>query len=106
MKQFGFAFATVAVAVFLLTVVAERLLIPILRSRKAGQKILDIGPRWHKYKEGTPTMGGIGFILPILLVMTGYFILAAVRGNAQGLIPLALTLAFAVGNGAIGFVDD
>ena len=46
-----------------LTVVAERILIPILKSVKMEQKILDIGPRWHKSKEGTPTMGGIGFII-------------------------------------------
>ena len=31
-------------------------LIPALKSRKMGQKILEIGPRWHKSKEGTPTM--------------------------------------------------
>jgi phospho-N-acetylmuramoyl-pentapeptide-transferase len=106
MRQFTISFAVVAISVFLLTVLAERLLIPILRSRKAGQKILDIGPRWHKHKEGTPTMGGIGFILPILLVMAVYFIVTAFRTNAAKLIPLALTLAYAVGNGAIGFVDD
>ena len=106
MRQFTISFAVVAISVFLLTVLAERLLIPILRSHKAGQKILDIGPRWHKYKEGTPTMGGIGFILPILLVMAVYFVLAAINHNAERLIPLALTLAYAVGNGAIGFVDD
>ena len=106
MRQFTISFAAVAISVLLLTVLAERLLIPILRSRKAGQKILDIGPRWHKYKEGTPTMGGIGFILPILLVMAVYFVIAAINGDAVQLIPLALTLAFAVGNGAVGFVDD
>ena len=106
MRPFTTSFVAVAISVFLLTVLAERLLIPILRSHKAGQKILEIGPRWHKYKEGTPTMGGIGFILPILLVMAVYFMVAAITGDATRLIPLALTLAYAVGNGAIGFVDD
>ena len=99
-------FAAILLSVFGLTVAAERVLIPILRSHKMGQKILDIGPRWHKNKEGTPTMGGICFILATLLVMAVYFIVKGVRGEASAYIPLAMTLAFAVGNGAIGFVDD
>lgn len=106
MTEFALTFAAAAVAVFLLTVLAERILIPILRSHKAGQKILDIGPRWHKSKEGTPIMGGIGFILASLLVMAAFFILRAVEGRASDYIGLAMTLAFAVANGAIGFIDD
>ncbi len=106
MKTFSITFAVVTVAILLLTVLAERILIPILRSHKMGQRILDIGPRWHKSKEGTPTMGGIGFILPSLLVMAGFFILQGVKGNAATYIPLALTVAYAVANGGVGFVDD
>ncbi len=106
MKSFGLTFAAVAVGIFLLTVLAERILIPILRSHKLGQKILDIGPRWHKSKEGTPTMGGIGFILPALLVMAVFFIVRAVQERSAEYIPLAVTLAYAVANGAVGFVDD
>lgn len=99
-------FLIVLFATFGLTLLAERILIPILRSHKLGQKILDIGPRWHKSKEGTPIMGGIGFILAILLVMLVRIIVMAVRGNAPSDIPLALTIAFGVANGIIGFVDD
>ncbi len=106
MPAFTILFVIVTVAVFGLTVLAERILIPILRARKLGQKILDIGPRWHKNKEGTPIMGGIGFILAILLVMAAFFILRAVQGRAAEYIPLSLTLAYAVANGAIGFIDD
>lgn len=106
MNQPTITFLIVTAAVFVLTVLAERILIPILRAKKIGQKILDIGPRWHKSKEGTPIMGGIGFILATLLVLAGFFILHAVRGDAADFIPLSLTLAFAVANGAIGFVDD
>ena len=51
-------------------------------------------------------MGGIGFILPILTVVAIFFVYAAIRGNSPDYIPLALTIAFAVGHGAIGFVDD
>ncbi len=106
MREQSTLFAIVAVGVFLLTALAERILIPILRSHKLGQKILDIGPRWHKSKEGTPIMGGIGFILAALLVMAGVFIYLATRSIASEYIPLALTLALAVGHGGIGFVDD
>ena len=38
-------------------------LIPWLRKLKFGQTILDIGPAWHKSKQGTPVMGGIMFIV-------------------------------------------
>lgn len=106
MDWFTLIFAAVALAVFLLTVAAERVLIPVLRSHKLGQKILDIGPRWHKSKEGTPIMGGIGFILATMIVMAVFFTVQGVRGISADYIPLSLTLAFAVANGAIGFVDD
>ena len=106
MRDYSLRFSAIAVAVFLLTVFAEWRLIPILRSHKAGQRILEIGPRWHKSKEGTPTMGGIGFIFAALIVSAAFFIVRAVRGTAETEIPLALTLAYAAANGAIGFVDD
>lgn len=106
MTELTIIFVLVTLGVFALTALAERILIPILRSHKAGQKILDIGPRWHKSKEGTPIMGGIGFILAILVVVAIFFVYAAINGNASDFIPLALTVAFAVTNGAVGFVDD
>ena len=37
-------------------------LIPLLHRLKFGQTIREIGPKWHKNKQGTPTMGGIMFI--------------------------------------------
>ena len=38
-------------------------LIPQLRRMKAGQSIKEIGPTWHMSKQGTPTMGGLMFII-------------------------------------------
>ncbi|MBR3894925.1 MAG: phospho-N-acetylmuramoyl-pentapeptide-transferase [Clostridia bacterium] len=99
-------FAVTAILIFVLSVLFERKLIPFLRSKKLGQPILEIGPRWHKCKEGTPTMGGIGFILPTLFVMAVFFVWRASIGDSADFIPLALTLGFAVANGAIGFIDD
>ena len=95
-----------AALIFLLTVLLSKKIIPILKSHKVGQKILDIGPRWHKSKEGTPTMGGICFILAILIVMAGIFVYFGIKGSASTLIPLALTLGLATVNGMVGFVDD
>ena len=37
-------------------------LIPVLRTIKAGQSIREVGPTWHNYKAGTPMMGGLMFI--------------------------------------------
>ena len=99
-------FVLVALAIFLLTVILEKLIIPILQSHKVGQRILEIGPRWHKNKAGTPTMGGICFIMAILVVMTVMSIIIAVNGEANELIPLALALGLATLNGMIGFFDD
>ena len=47
------------------TVLALKLLIPRLRELKIGQMILSDGPKWHLRKQGTPTMGGLGFIAVI-----------------------------------------
>lgn len=99
-------FILVALAVFLLTVLLERLIIPILKSHKVGQRILDIGPRWHQNKAGTPTMGGICFIMAILAIMCIMAALMASKGEAKMLIPLALALGLATFNGMIGFFDD
>ena len=85
-------FITVAAAVFGVTVLAERILIPILKSHKVGQRILEIGPRWHMSKSGTPTMGGICFILSMLIVLAGVAVYTAFTGDTAELIPLALRL--------------
>ncbi len=99
-------YCVTAVLVFLLTVASLRILIPKLRSMKMGQKILDIGPRWHKSKEGTPTMGGIGFAFPLLIVCIGAMVYIRCSGQSSSVLPLALTLLLAAGNCIIGIVDD
>lgn len=106
MREMSLEYGLTVIGMFLLTVIIEWKLIPVLRSHKAGQRILEIGPRWHKSKEGTPTMGGIGFILAGLICTVVYLIIRAARGSAQLEIPLATTLSFAAANGLIGFVDD
>ncbi len=106
MKEFNLLFASGLAAIFSLTVAIERILIPILRSHKMGQKILDIGPRWHKSKEGTPTMGGLGFIIASLLIMVAFFAVHGIQNCLKCYIPLMLTYCLALANGLIGFFDD
>ncbi len=89
-----------------LTVGILRFLIPYLKSRKLGQKILDIGPRWHKSKEGTPTMGGLSFLIAIPVVVTGILTVMARRGYTENLPAVIATGVFALLNGAIGIIDD
>ncbi len=98
--------AIVGVSSFALTAILSRCIIPILRAKKAGQPIREEGPRSHMSKQGTPTMGGIAFILAIAVVLSGIAIWYAVMSKQKELIPLALTMALAVMNGMIGFFDD
>ena len=99
-------FLIVGVSSFVLTAILSHFIIPVLRAKKLGQPIRKEGPESHFSKEGTPTMGGIAFIFAILLVAIGMVIYYAVRGEHNRYIPLGLTLALAVFNGMIGFLDD
>lgn len=99
-------FFSLTIGVFLVTWLILKKLIPVLKSKKIGQKIYEIGPRWHKGKEGTPIMGGLGFIIATVLgiaVISGVY---AFYGRASELIGVWLTLALALLNGLIGFFDD
>ena len=58
-----------AAAAFVISAGVGRILIPMLRALHAGQSIKDIGPNWHKSKEGTPTMGGIMFMLACVVAV-------------------------------------
>ena len=99
-------FIAALLVTFLVTVLVSRKLIPVLKSRKMGQKILDIGPRWHKSKEGTPTMGGIAFIAAILLAGIAASVWIAVNDGIRAALPLLFTLALGLAGGLIGCVDD
>ncbi|MBQ8216272.1 MAG: phospho-N-acetylmuramoyl-pentapeptide-transferase [Clostridia bacterium] len=102
----GILFAATLVCTFGITVLILRFLIPYLKSKKLGQKILDIGPRWHKSKEGTPTMGGIAFICAITLVLFIVIPIAMHYGEAGNLTYILLAYGYALINGLIGIIDD
>ena len=87
---------------FAATVAIGYFLVPWLRRIKAGQSIREDGPVWHMSKSGTPTMGGLMFILGmgIACVTAGFTLM---RERDYGHIYLFL---FSVCYGAVGFIDD
>ena len=93
----------VAVVSFVITYFLGKLLIPYLRKLKFGQKILEIGPKWHMGKQGTPTMGGIMFIIGSAIAV---FLVGIPKMVKEGEIRHLLVLLFAVMFGVIGFIDD
>ena len=105
------AFLLTTLVSFGVTALLGIVMIPYLHRLKFGQTILDIGPAWHKKKQGTPTMGGIMFIIGVTIaVVTGYAtlavtnsgLLADARSNLRLFAGMVMALAFA----AIGFLDD
>ena len=90
------------VAAFVITALAGRWLIPVLRRMKAGQSIKEIGPTWHMTKQGTPTMGGLMFIFgtAVMVAVLGWPDFTA--GDLGG----AFVFLFALVFGIIGYIDD
>ena len=81
---------------FVLTAVIMPVLIPVLHKLKFGQTIREIGPKWHENKNGTPTMGGVCFVLVISVVAFCMCSSPALR----------LSVAAVFLYGLIGFLDD
>lgn len=84
---------------FALGIICGPIYIPILRRLKFGQTIRDDGPQTHLAKQGIPTIGGLIFLTPILIVT----LVCTFMGIAQQLIPLLIAT---IGFGFVGFLDD
>ena len=105
-----------AFVAFLISAFLGRRVIPYLHKLHFGQTILEIGPKWHKKKQGTPTMGGLMFIAAIVIVtiistmvyiFTGSnFIEVYFADIPREAVFIFAGLGLAVANGLIGFVDD
>ena len=102
-----------AIAAFLLTWLSGYWLIPMLHRLKYGQTILDIGPKWHKAKkEGTPTMGGISFMIAVTVCFTAGMVILGLNGaNFLGedkpeFIRAVAGMIMALLFGLMGFLDD
>ena len=90
------------VLAFLFATAFGKFYIPWLRKQKAGQEIKENGPAWHKSKSGTPTMGGVIFILAVLFVI----LTVGFDGMLHGHFVHLFIFLFAAVFGVIGFLDD
>ncbi len=101
-----FIFIVAFISSLVITVTLLVKLIPFLKTKKIGQKILEIGPRWHKSKEGTPTMGGIAFIFAsVMTALITVFIFKEDFDARNKMIILNL-FSYSILNGLIGLIDD
>ena len=113
-KWLAMAFA--AVIGFFVAFLLGYVVIPWLHKLKFGQTILDIGPSWHKNKQGTPTMGGVLFMAGVTVSLIVVLVTDKILGGdivaGDSLVPDAvktklfsgIVMAFAYA--LIGFVDD
>ena len=88
------------VLAFAVAMVLGPVVIPWLKKMKFGQTIYELGLESHKVKQGTPTMGGVIFAVPMLIVP----ILFSVADQRWSFLPMALVST--LGFGLVGFVDD
>jgi phospho-N-acetylmuramoyl-pentapeptide-transferase len=82
---------------FILSLILAPIFIAAIKRYRFGQQIREEGPRRHLKKAGTPTMGGIIFLLPIIPVLLIF---------SPKTTELFLVLLLCMGNGIIGFLDD
>ena len=83
---------------FIISFAIAPFIIPVLHKLKFGQNIREDGPQSHLKKQGTPTMGGIIFIISTCITM----ILMVRNPHDEAMLALYALIAF----GAIGFLDD
>lgn len=95
------AYALIAAIAFAVSMFLTSRLIPLMRHRQFGQFIREEGPQAHLSKAGTPTMGGLAFIIGITVAVIASMFM---KGSmTTGKIAILLSMyAF----GAIGFIDD
>lgn len=89
------------IGTFVLTALCLPYFIIYLRRHDEGQQIREEGPKWHAKKSGTPTMGGLIFLLAILITI---FVVSLV-GHCLTT-PVWLFASVILLFGAIGFADD
>ena len=110
------ACAVAAVVAFAISFALGYVVIPFLHKLKFGQTILDIGPKWHKNKQGTPTMGGILFIVGTLVAFGVVVLIDKLLGGdiigTNEIVEKSMNikvwggLVMALGFAFIGFLDD
>jgi phospho-N-acetylmuramoyl-pentapeptide-transferase len=86
----------ILISFFITSIIGPRLL-PLLMRLKFGQFVREDGPQSHLKKQGTPTMGGIIFLLGIVLASTIFY-----KSDPLILPMLCVVMGFSI----IGFIDD
>lgn len=107
---------TAAVIAFGISFGLGYVVIPFLHKLKFGQTILEIGPKWHKNKQGTPTMGGILFIIGTVVAFVAVVVIDKILGGkiieTDDIVANSMRLKvwggliMALGFAFIGFLDD
>ncbi|MDL2237345.1 phospho-N-acetylmuramoyl-pentapeptide-transferase [Christensenellaceae bacterium OttesenSCG-928-K19] len=87
---------------FAVTFIASKVIIPVLRRKKAGQNVRDDGPQSHLVKQGTPTMGGIMMVIGIVVTV----LCLSVYPDAPAGLTVVFLLVAMLGFTLIGFWDD
>ncbi len=100
----GFVVRTVLtiVCAFIITVVASKRIIPVLRKKKAEQHVREDGPQSHLVKEGTPTMGGIMIVTGIVAATLLFSVYSDAMAGLEIVYLIVTMLLFTM----IGFLDD
>lgn len=96
----------ITLVAFVFTLIFTAVLLSIFSKKRIGQNILEIGPRWHMKKSGTPTMGGISFIVVSILVIILVCVFTDVSENRTEIIKTINLIIYGILNGFIGIIDD
>ncbi len=87
---------------FILSITFALIIIPILKKAKVGQRLSIYLEKTHKSKAGTPTMGGLIFITPIILIFLLLLYLKKIYLTYSLIIIIFTFLSY----GLLGFIDD
>ena len=87
---------------FIISIFAGLVLVPLLRKIKVNQSLSVYLEKTHKEKEGTPTMGGLIFIIPTLVSIVVLLLLHKIEFSANLFIVIFVFLSYAL----LGFIDD
>lgn len=87
---------------FILSLITAVILIPILRKFKISQSVSHLIHERHLKKEGTPTIGGLIFIIPTIIIL----LLLYFRGSIELSFSLIILVFVFIAYGILGFVDD
>lgn len=87
---------------FVLAIIVGLLIIPVLKKMKAGQTVSRLINKRHLKKDGTPTLGGLIFIIPPIISLLLLYIKGSIEISANLIIILFVFLSY----GILGFIDD